>query len=156
MTGTVTANDSNLIPISLEPSPDLLAPPASPEANTGTEAESLIAKLLKADGFQVAFYTNRRGFGFDIWAKKADMAIVVEVKSSVADMSTITLTRLEHEAAKQYGNSFVLALVDQLGTGTPRVRWIQNPFSKLSISCFKVVQYTVNKSDWEKHATQSL
>ena len=142
--------------IELEDCEELLTPPASPLANTGTEGESLVAKLLRADGFQVAFYSNRRGFGFDLWAKNHASAFVVEVKSSMNDIGAINLTPMEYEAAKHYGNSFVLAIVDRLSTKQPRVRWIQDPASKLKISQKEIVVYSISKPDWEPVAKQAL
>jgi hypothetical protein len=56
----------------------LLTPPVSPEANTGNEAESLIGKMLAAAGWDVVYYNDRRGYGFDIWAKRGNTAFVVE------------------------------------------------------------------------------
>jgi hypothetical protein len=105
---------------------DLTVPPSGREVNAGTEGELLVAKLLKSDGWRVVFYTNRRGFGFDLWAKKNESVMVIEVKSSFARMGAITLTRLEFEAAAQYRENYYIAVVEDLNL-LPTVRFIQNP-----------------------------
>ena len=105
---------------------DLTVPPSGREVNAGTEGELLVAKLLKSDGWRVVFYTNRRGFGFDLWAKKNESVMVIEVKSSFARMGAITLTRLEFEAAARYRENYYIAVVEDLNL-LPTVRFIQNP-----------------------------
>ena len=59
---------------------ELLTPPAARASNDGTDAESFVAKVLRSQGWEVAFYTSRRGYGFDLWARRNDRAMVVEVK----------------------------------------------------------------------------
>ncbi len=72
-------------------------PPSIPQGNTGTESEILIGKLLSAAGWKVVYYNQRRGYGFDLWAKKGDQAFVIEVKSALAAYSSVTLTALEYQ-----------------------------------------------------------
>ena len=133
------------------PTPDahegLENPPASAAMNAGSDGELLIGKLLQAAGWRVVFYTNRRGFGFDIWAARADAAIVVEVKSSFGDLGAITLTRLEHDAAQHFGQNYILATVENLQEA-PVVRFIQDPIRVLRIEQRDTREYTIAREVW--------
>ena len=93
----------------------LLNPPAAPAATAAAAAEDFVAKVLRSQGWQVAFYTNRRGYGFDLWARSGRRAMVVEVKSSVGPMGAMTFTPTEYRAAREHGEQFVLALVGAHG-----------------------------------------
>ena len=131
-----------------EESEDLLSPPTAPASNDGADAESFVAKVFRSQGWTVAFYTNRRGFGFDLWARKEDCAIVIEVKSSVGSLGAVTLTPNEYLAAGDYGDNYVLALVENLGSDNPRLRLIANPREKLSITERSAVSYTISRAEW--------
>lgn len=126
----------------------LLTPPSAPARNDGSDAESFVAKVFRAQGWKVAFYTNRRGFGFDLWARKEDIAIVIEVKSSVGQLGAITLTKNEYLAATEHGENYVLALVEHLGTDRPNLRLIENPAAKLDIVERASITYTVSREEW--------
>ncbi|HWR35399.1 MAG TPA: DUF3883 domain-containing protein [Clostridia bacterium] len=128
----------------------LNAPPLPRDPNGGAEGELLVAKLLEAAGWRVVFYTNRRGFGFDLWAKNGEAVMLVEVKSSLARLGSISLTRVEHAAAQQYGNNFYLAAVENLA-GTPTVQFIQNP-AGLTIQEQHTTEYNIRRDVWERAA----
>ena len=128
---------------------DLLAPPADPESNSGAAAESYVAKMLRADGWEVAFYTNRRGYGFDLWARRGNAAMVVEVKSSLGALGAVSLTATELEAASEYGDNYVLALVERIGTDEPELRLLQNPLSKVKAQEVQTVKYVIARAEWE-------
>lgn len=89
---------------------ELLTPPAAPASNDGADAESFVAKVLRSQGWEVAFYTNRRGYGFDLWARRDNFAMMIEVKSSLGILGTVNLTSTEYQAAQEYGDNYVLAL----------------------------------------------
>ena len=127
---------------------DLLTPPAAPASNDGADAESFVAKVLRSQGWQVAFYTNRRGYGFDLWARRENRAMVIEVKSSLAALGTITLTPTEHQAAQEHGDSYVLALVEHLTSDSPRLRMIQNPVEALRIDERMTAGYVITRAEW--------
>lgn len=129
------------------------SPPVDPALNSGTEAEQLVGKLLQSAGWTIAYYTNRRGFGFDIWAKKGDSRLIIEVKSSVAEVSSITLTRLEYEAAAMYGDNYLLAIVDNVGEDEAIVNYVQNPASALQLQERSTTEYHVSRSAWAPLAT---
>ncbi|MBI4483102.1 MAG: DUF3883 domain-containing protein [Acidobacteria bacterium] len=127
--------------------PGLATPPVAPTVNPGTEGELLVAKLLQAAGWSVVFYTNRRGFGFDIWARRGKSTMLVEVKSSFHGLGPITLTRLEHEAAKEYGQNYILAIVENVSE-VPTVRFIQDPVRTLKIQKRTTREYHIARDAW--------
>lgn len=127
---------------------DLMAPPMIPASNTGADAENFVAKFLQSQGWMVVFYTRRRGYGFDLWARKNQTAVVIEVKSSLQTLGTVTLTLLEYEAASHYQDGYVLALVEQMGTQDPKLHLIQNPVSKLRIKKRQAAEYFINRTEW--------
>ena len=127
---------------------ELLTPPAAPASNDGTDAESFVAKVLRSQGWEVTFYTNRRGYGFDLWARKENRAMVVEVKSSLGILGPVSLTPTEHQAAQEHGESFVLALVESMASDSPQLWMIQNPVAYLRIEERKSVSYVITRAEW--------
>ena len=131
---------------------ELLVPPAAAEANDGTDAEALVAKALQSQGWTVAFYTNRRGYGFDLWARKERHAMLIEVKSSTGTLGSISLTATEYRAAQEHGPHYVLALVEHLGSDTPRLHMLADPANNLEIRERQTTDYTIARRTW----TQAL
>ena len=127
---------------------ELLTPPATRVSNDGADAESFVAKVLRSQGWTVAFFTNRRGYGFDLWASREDRAMVVEVKSSIAALGTVSLTPTEFRAAQEYSDSYVLALVEHTDSVSPRLRMIQNPVAVLQFEERESVRYVITRSEW--------
>ena len=139
----------------LPESEDLLVPPAAPAINDGSFAESFVAKVLRSQGWKVAFYTHRRGYGFDLWACKDEKPMLIEVKSSKEELGTVKLTRLEYLAAKKHRNSYVLAIVEHVGTSSPQMSIVQNPANVKNITKQSRTEYTIARSNWLKHARDS-
>lgn len=133
----------------------VLIPPRSVEANTGNEAENLVGKILAAGGWQVVYYSNRRGYGFDIWAKNNDIAFVIEVKSSLGMVGDIVLTRLEYEAAEYYKDSYLLIIVEEIASNAPAIRVIQDPANTLEFIQTEQVQYRTAAEKWRSVAISS-
>jgi len=131
----------------------LLTPPSAPASNDGADAESFVAKVFRSQGWTVAFYTNRRGFGFDLWARKENIAIVIEVKSSVGQLGAISLTETEFRAATEHGENYVLALVERLESDSPSLRLIENPANRLNIVERASKAYTVSRTEWLRAAS---
>ena len=131
---------------------DLLTPPAAPASNDGADAESFVAKVLRSQGWEVAFYTNRRGYGFDLWARRENRAMVVEVKSSVGALGAVSLTPTEHMAAQEHGDSYVLALVEHMDSDSPRLRMVQNPVATLEIEERMSASYVIARAEWLRAA----
>ncbi|MCY3879565.1 MAG: DUF3883 domain-containing protein [Rhodobacteraceae bacterium] len=127
---------------------ELLSPPATRVSNDGADAESFVAKVLRSQGWEVAFYTNRRGYGFDLWARRQDRAMVVEVKSSVAALGAVSLTPTEYRAAQEHGDSYVLALVEHMDSVSPRLRMIQNPVAALQVEERRSASYVIARAEW--------
>ena len=131
---------------------ELLSPPAGPASNDGRMAESFVAKVLRSQGWRVVFYTNRRGYGFDLWARKDDKAMVIEVKSSLGRLGTVRLTPTEYQAAVRYRENFVLALVENTAEGNPSVWMVQNPAERLAITEQSTASYTISRAEWLRSA----
>lgn len=133
-------------------SESLLAPPAAPATNDGADAESFVAKVFRSQGWTVAFYTNRRGFGFDLWARKDEAAVVIEVKSSLGALGAVNLTENEYRAAREHRENYVLALVENLDSDKPRLRLIENPIDRLEITERAATSYSVSRAVWLRAA----
>ena len=118
--------------------------------NDGADAESFVAKVLRSRDWTVAFYTHRRGYGFDLWARKGNSAMMIEVKSSLGDLGAVSLTTTEYRAACEYTDNYVLALVDQLNSDTPRLRMIQNPAESLEIEERTTTSYVITRAEWQR------
>jgi len=129
-------------------SDELLSPPVPTEGNVGAEAESFVAKVLKSQGWTVSFFTNKRGYGFDLWARKEDVAMVLEVKSSIGLLGQINLTQNEYKAAQHYKANFYLALVENIGSEAPKLTLIQNPFDSLVFSEKQTKFHAVSEKVW--------
>jgi len=132
---------------------DLLAPPAAPASNDGADAESFVAKVLRSQGWEVAFYTNRRGYGFDLWARRENRAMVIEVKSSLGALGSVSLTPTEHQAAHEYRDCYVLALVEKMDSDSPRLHMIQNPVAVLQIKERISASYVIARAEWLRAAS---
>lgn len=126
----------------------LLTPPTAPASNDGSAAESFVAKVLRSQGWNVAFYTNRRGYGFDLWARMESWAMVIEVKSSLGALGAVSLTPTEYQAAEEHGESYVLALVEHMDSDSPRLRMIQNPVAVLEIEERSAASYVISRAEW--------
>jgi len=133
-----------------EPSatPEIASPPACPIVNPGTEGEILIGKLLQGMGWTIVYYGSRRGFGFDIWARRQESAIVIEVKSSVGQLGAISLTDVEYRAASHHGSNYVIATVEASGSTRPKVGFIQDPVTRLGVRRRMTQEYEISRARW--------
>ena len=131
---------------------ELLSPPATRASNDGADAESFVAKVLRSQGWEVAFYTSRRGYGFDLWARRENQAMMVEVKSSFAELGAVSLTPTEYQAAQEYGDNYVLALVEHMGSISPNLHMIQNPVQVLQIEERMSASYVIARAEWQQAA----
>ena len=134
---------------------DLLSPPVvAPALNSGVEAENLIAKILTSQGWRVVFYSNKRGYGFDLWASKDDVAMLIEVKSSTDLVGQINLTPTEYEAAKHHGANYVLAIVENAHDQEPQVWFVVDPANKVEIREAEELSYKIGRESWTGSAQQ--
>lgn len=135
------------IPASEAPE-ELLTPPGVPQTNSGTEAELLVGKIFAAAGWEVVYYNQRRGYGFDLWVRKDGQAFVVEVKSFLGQGGGVTLTALEHKAAQHHGENFLLVIVENASGGSPTMHVIQNPAAALAFNQAQISQFSVGRAAW--------
>jgi hypothetical protein len=135
---------------------ELLTPPAAPASNDGADAESFVAKVLRSQGWEVSFYTNRRGYGFDLWARRDNYAMMVEVKSSLGRLATVNLTSTEYQAAEAYGDNYVLALVENMDSNSPNLRMVQNPVEHLIINEQESTSYTITRAEWLRASSRNI
>lgn len=127
---------------------ELLSPPAAPQANSGADSELLIGKVFAAAGWEVVYYNQRRGYGFDLWVRKDGQAFVVEVKSFVGQGASVTLTALEFEAANYHGDNFLLVVVEDAATYRPTIRVIQNPAASITFTESQSSQFSAGRAGW--------
>jgi hypothetical protein len=113
------------------------------------ESELLIGKILAAAGWQVVYYNQRRGYGFDLWAKKGDQALVLEVKSFVGVASSVILTSLEHQAAEYHGENFLLVIVENATSDEPEIHVLQNPLASIDFVERDTAEFSAARSEWE-------
>ncbi len=128
-------------------------PPSPPiQANTGYDAEMLVASLLRAEGFEVFDYTRTRGYGFDLWIKHFQTGDIffVEVKSSQSQLSSLTLTALEFQAAQQYGENYLLFIIEELRQPNPNIWVVQNPVQQIPnlAQPRRAIEYRSARSSW--------
>lgn len=74
--------------------------------------------------------------------------MVIEVKSSLGVLGTVSLTPPEYRAARQHGDNYVLALVEHMDSASPELSMIQNPVSNLEIAERLTTNYTIARHQW--------
>jgi uncharacterized protein DUF3883 len=108
----------------IPPSPLPLPSPAS-QINTGVAAELTVAQELAKVGWDVG-YRGNQPVGYDLEARRGKEILRVEVKSSVS-FTQPELTASEWEAAQRYGEEYVLAVVDFIGSERQAIWYVRNP-----------------------------
>lgn len=136
-----------LIPSNVAP-PELLTPPPPPQVNNGASAELRVGKIFASAGWEVVYYNQRRGYGFDLWVRKGDQAFVVEVKSFVGQGGAAVLTNLEHQAAQHHGENFLLVLVENANSDAPTIHVVQDPAGALTFAQTLTHQYSAPRAAW--------
>ena len=129
----------------VEPQP-LPDEPEERPLNTGVGAEIAVARNLQEFSWLVSYTGNESGLGYDLLAHRARNTLRVEVKSSVS-VCTPILTEEEWRAAQEYGENFVLAVVDFYGSIGQRISYLQNPASNVVPSARQVTTYRVSHLD---------
>lgn len=126
------------------PMPELLEPALR---NSGVEAELDVAEDLAKFGWKVSYRGNQTGVGYDLEAEhESGSRLRVEVKSSVA-FTTPELTESEWEAAQKYGDEFVLAVVDFLGSSRQAIWYVRNPAATATAIQRDTTIYRLPRSD---------
>lgn len=151
------ARPATVLQMPLDDAPaDLRTPPTPGQTNNGAEAELLIGKMLSAAGWEVIYYNQRRGFGFDIWARKGARAYVIEVKSAVGQAGSIVLTDLELQAARQHRSNFLLIVVENCSDSEPDIYLVQDPATRVEVRERNAVRHTLRRADWIDAAVRGI
>lgn len=151
------ARPATVLQMPLDDAPaELRTPPTPGQVNDGAEAELLIGKMLTAAGWEVIYYNQRRGFGFDIWARKGARAYVIEVKSSVGQAGVIVLTDLELQAARQHRLNFLLVVVENCAETAPIIYVLQDPATRVEVRQRNAVRHTLRRADWINVAVRGI
>lgn len=82
--------------------------------------------------------------------------MVVEVKSSLGALGAISLTATEYQAAQEHGESYVLALVEDMDSVSPQLRMIQDPASVLEIEERMSASYVITRAEWLRVVTGNV
>jgi len=124
------------------------------ELNTGVGAEIEVARDLQVRGWEVGYTGNQRSRGHDLEARRAAELLRVEVKSSVA-FANVELLPSEWAAAQEFGDSFVLAVVDFYGSPEQRIWYVRDPASVAVPAELLIPHYKFPRSELLALATES-
>lgn len=136
-------------PLVVEDAEDAAPLPVEPEAvflNSGVGAELAVARDLANHGWTVGYWGSRRGAGYDLEARRAEAHLRVEVKSSVGFCAP-ELTEEEWNAAQEYSDDFVLAVVDFFGSPEQQIFYLRNPAANVAPAERSVVIYRVPRGE---------
>ena len=121
--------------------------------NTGVGGEILVAHELEAGGWTVRYRANQRGLGYDLEATREGQALRVEVKSSVA-FAELELQESEWRAAQEFGEDYVLAVVDFYGSEQRRIWYVRNPAANAVPAERSAAIYRFTRADVEPIKTE--
>lgn len=153
--GSGSSNSEKVIVLRRPDGNDDLSVPPPVRANSGSAAEQFVAKILTSQGWEVIFYTDKRGYGFDLWAKKDDVAVLIEVKSSTGILSVLELTETEMTAASEYKESYVIAIVENLES-SPEIHYVHNPSQTLALQEVLSKHFKSSRSEWEPLSADAI
>lgn len=136
--------------------PELAARTQPPAGNHWWSAEQAVGTYLRDSGWDVVDRTRQHvGFDLEINRRQGGPHFYIEVKSSVGPCNP-TLTRSEFEAARRYGNRYVLAIVENFDPGTyVSILWVSDPAS-LPVRPRTVEQFAIPRSVWLPSASISV
>jgi len=92
-------------------------------------AEQCVAQVLRSQGYTVED-RSRRNLGYDLYATKDNRDHYIEVKLLEHSGDPFAITSNEEIVARQYGESYTLALT-LLGKGGVHIQFIHDPITKL-------------------------
>ncbi len=142
------ASEPSLLSPAGAPLPDL---PDQIMLNSGVQAEIIVGRLLEDAGWIVYHTAGQQGLGYDLRAEANGHVLHVEVKSSVGFVRPV-LTASEWRAALELGESFILAVVDFVGTGRQKVHFVHHPAGHMSAVEKQILTYTLPRELWESIA----
>jgi len=123
--------------------------------NTGVGAEVAVANLFASRGWNVTYFGNTPGVGYDLVVRKGNQEFKVEVKSSVGMCSPV-LTETEWEAALRFGPSYVVVAVDFCGSPTPSMRYLVDPAGTCEPLVQQTTAYKLRRGDFTKEPPAGL
>ena len=126
--GRATVGQGHLVTTTDEVATTEKVPTSPPDGvlNTGVGAEIVVARELEGCGWAVRYRANQRGLGYDLEATRGAQTLRVEVKSSVA-FAELELQASEWRAAQEFGEQYVIAVVDFYGCEQRHVWYVRNP-----------------------------
>lgn len=110
--------------------------------NSGVGAELAVAQALVREGWTVFYTGNQMLLGYDLRAEREGVLIRVEVKSSVGFV-TPTLTQSEWDAAINYGDTYVLSIVDFYGSPKQEIWFVRDPAEGIEPSVIVTSTYRI-------------
>lgn len=132
-----------------------LPPESDPiELNTGLGAERLVAEELVRHNWNVQYRGNQRRLGYDLEAGRTGQTLYVEVKSSVG-FTNPELSESEWLAARRYGESYVLAVVDFYGSDEQCAWYVRDPVSNASATGRSVSVFRLQRASIRPLATEA-
>ena len=134
----VAAGNEQAAPLPVEPELVFL--------NSGVGAELAVARDLANHGWTVGYWGSRRGSGYDLEARRAEAHLRVEVKSSVGFCAP-ELTEEEWNAAQEYADDFVLAVVDFFRSPEQRIFYLRNPAANVTPVERSAVIYRIPRAE---------
>ena len=132
--------------------------PAEGEAgplNTGVAAEVAVARLLTAKGWDVSYFGNTPGVGYDLVARRGAQEFRIEVKSSVG-LCSAALTAKEWEAACRFGASYVVVAVDFCGGSAPAMLFLVDPAGTCEPQLQHTTVYKLRRADFAENLPHGL
>jgi hypothetical protein len=119
--------------------------------NSGIQAEIAVGLLLQNAGWTVFYTAGQQGLGYDLRAEAGHLVLHIEVKSSVGYVRPV-LTASEWNAAKKLGQSFILAVVDFVGSDRQTIHFVHHPAGLMSAVEKATVTYALPREKWESIA----
>jgi hypothetical protein len=128
-----------------------LPPPPPPQVNTGYAAEMYIQAQLEADGWTVT-NVSRLNLGWDLEARRGNLTRYIEVKSSVNNSISPTMTDNEWQAAQERGVNYWLALITNFRENQDNeINWVQDPHAVLTPTANIRVVHSISQTDWRNN-----
>ena len=130
-----------------------LPPPPPPQVNTGYAAEMYVQAQLEADDWTVT-NVSRLSLGWDLEARRGNQTRYIEVKSSVNNSISPTMTDNEWQAAQEQGVNYWLALITNFRENQDNgISWVQDPHAVLTPTENTRVVHSISQTDWLNHQT---
>ena len=128
-----------------------LPPPPPPQVNTGYAAEMYVQAHLEGDDWTVT-NVSRLNLGWDLEARRGNQTRYIEVKSSVNNSISPTMTDNEWQAAQEQGVNYWLALITNFRDNQDNeIHWVQDPHAVLTPTANIRVVHSITQTDWRNN-----